>query len=517
MSRLQMFITEYLAASAGSNYAKQLFVILAIFVFGALITDRFVKNVSAKLRSVLIFPTGIAAFTVTAYVMIVTGIPYNKWSVSAVLIAEAAAVIISGRRSYSKNDISSYGKNMLITIAAVTAFAAFATSGIMPVSISNDTMYFFRRYPDSIVYFGGLRDQFDFWMTDTGLGIVSVDTLPALFGFKESFGIREFFHIDFIAFFGLCVSDKAKERLDVRAAVVAAVLVTLFLETATPFAILGHWALANMYFMEMFFIAAYTATGHERETEGITPLLLVALSLFRIEGTMFVVWLILCIALYTGLGRKLAVYALLPMTVLFGAYCLKVFAFYYVLDDIYLFLTPVKAVLLVGAMAAAGIYLAFICPRLKPAIAKRLPLMYIGALVLGNVLLCIRDTGLYLGNLSAFYANLFRQSGWGMLPYFVIAMTVLLIAEYAIDFIKKEKGFDAPDPFTLTLTAGFLLMVVAASYGRGDVLAEDVGDSGNRVLLQVVPLIVMLFGDMFIKFAQKLLAFTLEDNQSKSV
>ena len=501
MSALGMFITEYLAASAGSSFVKQLIVILAIFVLGAVLTNRLLEDISWQLRSVLIFPTGLSAFVITAYAMIVTSIPYNRWTVSVIMLAEALAAVLSNRRSYSGDALSSYGKHMAVTVAAAAVLAAFATSGITPVSISNDTMYFFRRYPDSIVYFEGLRDQFDFWMTDTGLGTVSVDTLPALFGFSESFGIREFFHIGFVAFFGICVYERASKRLEKKAAVAAAVLITLFLETATPFVILGHWALANMYFMEMFFIAAYSATDHENSTGRVTPLLLVALSLFRIEGTMFVVWLILCIALYTDAGKKLAAYCLLPMTLLFGGYCLNVFVRFYVLDDIYLFLTPVKAVLLVAAMASAGIYLAFIFPRLGAGIRRRLPLIYTGALLLGNAVLFTRDPGLYLGNIMAFYSNLFRQSGWGMLPYFVIAMTFLAIVEYMLAYFGKESRFDGPDPFTLTLTAGFILMVLAASYGRGDILAEDVGDSGNRVLLQVVPLVVMLFGDMFTKIS----------------
>ena len=497
MSTLETFITEYLSSLAGGFFVRQCLVILALFVLGGILTDALLGKMSWAKRSVLIFPAGFAAFVVSAYFMIVSGIPYNAWTVSLLLLIEAVAVLFFNRKSYTKSTVSTYGKHMVITVVAFIVIAAFATSGIAPVSISNDTMYFFRRYPDCIVYYGGLRDQFDFWMTDTGLGIVSIDTLPALFGFSESFGIREAFHINFLLFFGICVYDRTKKRMGCRSAVVAAILITLFLETATPFTILGHWALANMYFMEMFFIAAYTAVDHETEAANVTPILLLALSFFRIEGTMFVVWLILCIALYTNSGKKLAKCCILPMVLLFGGYCLKVFVYFYVLDDIYLFLTPQKAALLVAAVMAAGVYLAFIEPRLSDRTRKMFPYIYIALMVLGNLLLLVRDPGLYMGNLNSFNANLFRQSGWGMLPYFVIAMTALLVAEYVIAKIKKEGAFVRPDPFTLTLVVGFILMVIAASYGRGDVLAEEVGDSGNRVLLQVVPLVVMLFGDLF--------------------
>ena len=55
-----------------------------------------------------------------------------------------------------------------------------------------------------------------------------------------------------------------------------------------------------------------------------------------------------------------------------------------------------------------------------------------------------------------------------------------------------------PSGFGITLAVGFLLIVIGASFGRGDLLSEDVGDSGNRVLLQIVPLVVMAFSELFL-------------------
>nr|MCR5672746.1 hypothetical protein [Lachnospiraceae bacterium] len=65
--------------------------------------------------------------------------------------------------------------------------------------------------------------------------------------------------------------------------------------------------------------------------------------------------------------------------------------------------------------------------------------------------------------------------------------------------------------FDITLVIGYILIVFAVSYGRGDSLTEYLGDSGNRVLLQVVPLIVMTFAGLFTKLSQILLALTLDE------
>ena len=125
------------------------------------------------------------------------------------------------------------------------------------------------------------------------------------------------------------------------------------------------------------------------------------------------------------------------------------------------------------------------------------------ALLLGNAVLFVYKRDLYIGNLKAFYANLFRQSGWGMLPYFVITLTVMLVIEYMLIYKKTGRGIDAANDFNITLLAGFVLMTIAASFGRGDVLAEAVGDSGNRVLLQIVPLVVLTYAELTIGLPER--------------
>lgn len=498
MSESYAFINEYIAGLSGIYYIRQLLVILVIFSYGALLTDLMVRDtVSWVKRSILAFPAGISAFAITAYSMLVLRIPYNTWSVSAVMAIEIIAVLAALLRSRRPLKITPYKNHMIITLAAALVIAAVSASGLAPVAISNDTMYYFKRYPDAIVYYGGLRDQFDFFLTDTGLGVVSIDTLPSLFGFGETFGIRECFHIDFLLFFFVSVFERAQKLLSKRSSYVFAGAVTTVLAVSTPFVILGHWALANMYFMELFFIAAYTANDLEDDAAGLVSVLLVALGLLRIEGTLFVVWLILCACAYTKLAPKMARFVILPLGILFSLYCLNVFVRFYVLDNMYLFLSPQKAVLIICMMACVGIYLAFIQKRLPEKISDNLPVLYILALLCGNLILAVYDKDHYLGNLAAFRDNLFRQSGWGMFPYFVMCAAAFLAIEYGISYFGyKEKIM--PSGFGITLAVGFLLIVIGASFGRGDLLSEDVGDSGNRVLLQIVPLVVMAFSELFL-------------------
>lgn len=63
---------------------------------------------------------------------------------------------------------------------------------------------------------------------------------------------------------------------------------------------------------------------------------------------------------------------------------------------------------------------------------------------------------------------------------------------------RRRMRHTGDNAYNITLTVGFLLIVIAASFGRGDVLYENVGDSGNRVLLQIVPLVVITLGELFL-------------------
>ncbi len=499
MNPLETFVTAYLAQNAPVYFVRQLIVIMCLFCYGGVLCDVLLPKTEAWIkRAVLAFPVGIAAFSITAYVMLTAGIRYSSITVCIAVAAEIIAAVLINRRSSGNITLGGYRKHMLIAFGAALAVAALATSGFMGVAISNESMYYFRRYPDAIVYYGGLRESFDFFLTDTGLGAVSIDTLPALFGFGETFGIREFFHLDFIAFFALTVYERSKRYISGRNCVAAAALITAFLAVSTPFVILGHWALANMYFMEMFFIVAYRLVDGDGERIGAEMLMLIGLSLFRIEGTLFVVWLMVCVAIFKDIGRKLALYAALPVALLFSCYCIRIFGSFYIFDNIYHFLTPVKAVLLIAMIAGSGVFMAFIQPRLPEKICHKLPLLYVLAMIFANIALLVYNRELYIGNLKMFAANQFRQSGWGMMPYYVIAMTALLVVEYGIRRIKKGAGIDGSNTFNITMLLGYVLLVIAASFGRGDILAEAVGDSGNRVLLQVVPIAVITYGELFI-------------------
>ena len=109
MSGLETLVTEYLSSLSMTYFIRQCLVILALFVFGAVLTDLLLsKDAPRWTRFVLAYPAGIAAFVITTYVMLVAGIPYNTLSVSLIVIAETVAAVVINRKHEIKSIFMSF-------------------------------------------------------------------------------------------------------------------------------------------------------------------------------------------------------------------------------------------------------------------------------------------------------------------------------------------------------------------------------------------------------------------------
>ncbi|HOO27673.1 MAG TPA: hypothetical protein PLU43_04355, partial [Lachnospiraceae bacterium] len=382
--------------------------------------------------------------------------------------------------------------------AAVLLLAVFAVSGLLSVSLSNDSMYYYSLYSKALVKFGTYRREFNVFLTDVGQGAALIGTLPYFFGFNETFGIQQFFNINFLCMFAYAVYEQALAaegetagpgrfiRRKRKAAVIAGLSVLVML-SSMPFVIVSKWVMANVYFMEYLFICGYLAYRFRpadqtvRENAAgmllIEGLLIAVLSTLRMEGTIFVLLLVLCISVLPYKSRELAFCFLLPAAMMQLLYDIRIFLTMQIAAP-YRFLTGEKALVQLAAMLAVLLYFLIVRGRFLKKLTEHMAAVIIAGLLLVNVGLCVLDWDIYIGNLEAFGANLFHQSGWGLFPAFVLAMLFLLM--------KKERSFHYFD----LLTVGYLLTTLAVCWARDGVLREGVGDSGNRVLLQIIPLVV---------------------------
>ncbi len=421
-----------------------------------------------------------------------------------------------------------------MVLLAVVLISCIACLGVFSVIIFQDSMYRYSLYPRAIVRYGHLKREYNVFLTDVGLGSAVLGTLPYIFGFNETFGIQTALNLNFLILFGYAAGnayhkeklvgqsfpDKAKTigRFSVEnKELVATVLVSvLLLVTAMPFFITSKWAISNMYFMEYLFICVYASIyykeepyiphikgqmpkeqktylfrGTEAESILILSVLFIMLSSLRMEGMVFLLLLLLSCLILGFKGSLVANLILLPCILIYGAYYYRIFKTMFI-DAPYTFLTEKKAVLQLLAMGAVYLYLLFSGSGLFIAVRKHLKSVILVGLLLINLCLFFADKALYLADIKACYDNLTGMSGWGVFPVFCVSALALLLLLCIIDRRKPSLSF--MDFMVLS----FLLVTIIAGFARGDALQVSIGDSGNRVLLQIVPLAVFAIEEHFI-------------------
>lgn len=433
------------------------------------------------IKLILCFPVGLAGFVLVGSLILITGIPYTAVStvLGCVLLCAGMYFLLCRRDGISRFLPESGVKGLLIGTGVIIAVSGICASGLLPISVSNDTYYFFSFYPRCIVDAKGLLQTFDVYLTDVGIGSAALGTLPYLFGFNETFGVQYMLNVSTLALFAKGVFDLPKTG-SFRKKLLFALLSVGLLIAATPFQIVARWALSNVYFMDYMLIGAYLAQNllDEEAENSYMPLFLVSLMLsaLRMEGTVYVALFVMCISILKYDSKQLAFGMILPALVLHVMYCVRIFLFMD-LSSPYQFMTPAKAAILVVIYLAIMVYLLWIrnrLGRLEPFVG---PVILLGLAGL-NGLLFLRSPSDFATNMVAFMDNITSTGGWGLFPVCVAAIYLLSLG----------KGFRPT--FWDYLSFGYLLYAVAVGFMREGGLRASVGDSGNRVLLQLVPLIL---------------------------
>ena len=502
------WINGFLSAYTGRFFIMQVLVIACIFVLGVAVTTLLLPKMDSSHAMIftMAFPVGLSMFIFVSFIMLIAGVPYKASLIFLFLLVIGLCSLCCAAAHHSFAAAGISVKRFVLSILLVIVGALIVCSGYFEMSVSNDSLYYFWQYPRAITDYEGLRDQFDNFLTDTGIGAAIIGTLPFLFGFGETFGIQSFFNFNFILFFSNAVFETLggiRKELSIKKRICVAVLSGLIIGMCTPVYILAHWAMANMYFMEMCFIILYLVFRYSGNYSygkmTLVGTLLFALSLLRIEGGIFSLLIIAITTLLDYRSKDITAFLIMPSAILVGIYDIKIFT-EYTLDNQVKFLTPGKALIQFAAFLLMAVYVIVFRRRVNSKFAEKTSLLFAGGLIFVNIVLLLINSGRYIANLKAFAGNLFGQSGWGILPYVSIgAAMIILIWELFIsnagskrlmELIDVKKGNSG---FWLISSFGFVLISLAVSWARGDNLDVATGDSGNRVLLQAAPILVMMF------------------------
>ena len=489
-----MFMKELLQSITGElsliYFVRQFLTLFVLLVLGYTVncivpSDKDDES-TPILRVILAFPVGLSIFTVCGLALLIFNIDYNIVNIIfTVLLFLLVVIAVNRPNNFQVSKIS------LILLGVFVILALISTSGIISIGFSNDSMYYYSAYPHEIVRNGHLWHKFDIFLTDVGQGTAVINTLPFLFGFNESFGIHNFFNISFICFFFYAVYEQGAPLLEKKKALVISLISTGFLITSMPFVLISKWVIANVYFMETLFICLYLnykLKNKENRFIAIRSLLLLMLSFIRIEGALFAGLIILVYIMQENYRIRDVVFETVPVIFLQTMYFIRIF---FLIDEIfapYTFMNKGKAVVAVLFNVAVLIY-GILYLHIKGRLKRILSPVYVTfiMLILINAGLFIYDHNLFISNAKTLILNLLLNSGWGYFAAVVFVM-ILLIPKINI-------GDNYFDYFWI----GFFLVSFAACFARGDDLRVDLYDSGNRVLLQIVPFVVYAFTIRFIK------------------
>lgn len=506
MTKEQM--TQLLSDLTSGYGIRQILAILLIFLIGVFFLYGIREKIKTQWLLALAYPVGLALWCVAGFLLLTLGIRFCLFSELAMIALILAVSVGTAGFRYRFRERPVLIKRpvitLLVALVLLTLVAAVAVSGILSISTSNDTMYYYMYYPEVLVKEGAYQSAHDVFLSDVGPMASLIGTIPAMLGFDQFYGIQQVFNLNFILLFAMFSYERCREKLQEKQAIIITAVMTVLLITATPFVVLSKWILANVYVMAYSFILfglAYKIDrerkrGEQRNHDAMLVFMLLSamISMLRMEGGMLMCFMIVCISTLGYSNRELLTRFLLPASVMPCLYYIRYFVFLKV-SPVYSFLTWQKAVVAIAVMVLLGHYIGGIRGKHLVRLQKNMGWLILLGLLLVNGGLFVIASSEYLVVAKAFLQNVVYREGWG---YTIDLILIYYIVIYLIEKISKISGYDGQCNEQKThdiryenlFLLGYILFTVAVSFARGGGLRRGIGDSGNRVMLQVIPFLI---------------------------
>ncbi len=489
-------LLEMIKNLTAGYFVNQVLTIVILYFLGALFLTVTEKKIRTEHKILLSFPLGLAVFSVSGALLLMVGIPFNTLTSTA-----APLLILAVSTFFMRKDIADRlkpAKAEIFALPAVLIIALIATSGILPLSVANDSVYYYSSFPAMLVKSGVYSKSFDTYLTNVGQTSAVINCLPFLYGFDTSFGIQNFFNINFLFVFADIIYDELIKRSGRKMALLSAVAGTAFLASSTPYIVISTWVLSNVYFMGFAFILFYLLKAEkqrEKDFDSKLFILFALLTMLRQEGSAIVLILILAASSFEYTNKKISLNFVLPVFMMEAVYYIMLF-FRLGVDPLYSFLDWKKAAAILGAAVLIGVYTLVLRGRFLKFISDNVSFWLILAALLGNLAILVVSHSRYLTNLYAFYQNIRQGNGWGYFGIFFLLALMIMAAEIILSRFKNisyETGY----------IASMLMVTVAVAWARGGSLVVRTSDSGNRIMLQTVPFVVYILFIFAVRLIRK--------------
>ena len=486
-------VIDVLQQGSGAAFRNQVLVIIGVYIIGFLLIHLLRDGINDRWEALLAYPVGLAFYALSGYTLLLVGAEFCVRNIALLIVLVLLVILLIKRKRGIKIEAFEL-KSFLASCAAVTVLAMVFTSGDFPVAVSNDSVYYYSTYPSILTSEGFYVSSLDSFLSNVGQTTAVVNCLPFFFGFDETFGIQWVLNVFFLLIFlEACRETAVRTGVKPKYAAIAAGLAVLMLATSEPFLGTAMWVLSNAYFMEYFFLAFYLAVkmaedGDSTDYLVVQAVLIGMISMLRMEGGVIVTIMTVLISVYPASKKKLLLVYCLPLFLAVAGYYMMFFGRMGI-DPLYSFLDWKKAAMMIAMVAALVVYIVLV----RPFVPKDyIPTLLLALLVLGNAGIFVISRERYLTDIKAFILNIRQGNGWGIFGA-VIGVVFILIAA---DFVKNRGRISC----VAAVVPVVMLSVIAVCWARGGVLAVRMSDSGNRVMMQIAPLVIFVLYTYVIKF-----------------
>ncbi len=466
---------------------KQILASIVLFMVGYCIVVIICPAALEVSKLILSMPMGIVIWGLSSVILLIFRIPYNKVTAFTAFISFSGILLLVYRRrlAFIKSG------NLLRAFLIVAVLANIFSTGYPRYTMTSDTHYYIYTYGRLITSVGKLSvESVGNLMETTGI-------MPALMScFAVFCGFETIQIMHYILMTSLLVGLTVylyKVFLNHQIVPYKCMILTLlFITTAiSPLFLQYSLILSHSWMTAYTFLAVTLAeevSGLEDKTARgnlicILSLFLAWMTLCRVEAIVTVVFLIVCMS-YLKLTRREIMICSIP-ALIFGVIFHAENQILIAVDSIKLpygnvFVTK-SLLLMMAIVVVLMVGYIWLYERVWVKYLRRnMPQILLGTLLLASIAFCMKDIERTKNNFQCIFYNLTSLSErWYFFPFFVVIMLVLVMK------CKREYGYWD------MLVLGLILVFFCMSMGRIQPLRKGWGDSFNRYLLQMSPLVLV--------------------------
>lgn len=467
-------IIQMVEALTRQERFKAIIANMVLFILGYCLVEACLGTEERWLKWLLSFPFGIFVWTCLSIICLLLGIPYNIGVMGVTIAAFMGIVFLI----FLKRGVNI--ERVIRECAFFGVLTVILSSGILRNIVGNDTTFFNESYGYWLVAEEGFAEGLAVPILSTGLSVATLCSFFSMFGVDNMYLAQNIFRCLFIVIFYKSVENVCESPLKKKLALFGTVL----LITSPAYSILSSWMVSNSFMMFELFMLVFFLFNLAKGKEGYlfpTVLLTFVISFTRVEGMMLALFVIVCSATL-NINKKKLNYIIIPSIIaqiIYQVWCMKL---NYQNKTTEVFISYKSVIILIAFMGAVFMFVQIKDKVILQPLMRMWGFIVIAMGVIGTIGLCVLDYNKYLYNLKITLQNILylgKTGSWGMTPLLFIICILLVIATRYFDH------------FIDTLWMGYFILVLAICWSRESVLRISIADSGNRILIQIVPILVL--------------------------